>query len=85
MKKVTKILIAVTIAITIISCGGFSKENCTETVKETFPNSEVYVKDCVGSNMHFIVIDSNNVLYWVVTGNSSNTNITSVRKLCKVQ
>jgi hypothetical protein len=67
----------------LTSCGGLDKDECLANVKRAFPKSQIWIP-YQGSVMSFIVVDSTGITK-VVTGNFSNSNITSVNRLKRVQ
>tara|TARA_R110000772_G_scaffold17946_3_gene50146 strand:+ start:226984 stop:227262 length:279 start_codon:yes stop_codon:yes gene_type:complete len=70
------LLLILTILLTI-SCGDATdKDACLNSVREQFPNAEIYT-EFGGSNMKFIVIDSTNI-YMVRTNNTFNPEVSSV-------
>lgn len=74
MKKF--IIAAVTLL--LIGCGGFSKEDCYNTVRDRYPTASIYTRYYGGSNMFFIVVtDSTNAPRCVSTDSFFSAKITN--------
>lgn len=78
MKKLLLIASLIFI-ITTLSCSGWDRGKCFESVQKAFPEGQIVVIGKDGWN--FVVKDKDGSIWYVVTGNGTNTNITEKRKL----
>lgn len=90
MKKRTSILVGtryffftLLISFLLSSCGGsLQKDECLKSVKQMFPNGDVYSQH-EGSYLRFVVIDHDSNIYNVETTSITSPKVTRVERLKK--